>query len=92
MRTNGESKIFAAVLGIFGLGFMAWAGVLWDRSSVIIEQQTQILIQQGIYATRLNETERKISQHGGRYWHGQAGNALSELRARIDALENPNKR
>ena len=88
VRETMLMRMFSAILGLFAVGFMAWAGVLWDRSSVIIDNQTRILVQQGIFLTRLADLEQDAMSHENRSWHSEAGNALIDLKARLNYLES----
>lgn len=87
-------KVLGLVLSLFALGFMAWAGVLWNRSSVIIDNQVEILVQQGIsqqaaldLARRFERAERTFISHSARRWHDEAGVVLRELMVRVHQIE-----
>ena len=85
---NGVDQTFVRVL-LSGLtvAFMAWAGVVWNQSSKILENQTVIRENLATITGAIANLNRRVSNHSDKKWHNEAGNELSSLREKVENIK-----
>jgi len=87
------AKVATALSGIVTMGFLLWAGVVWQGWQDVREMLFEVNSSVATIGVRLENVESKITdgslrsfQHARRPWHDEAGNHLSTLRLEIDNL------
>ena len=83
MATRLEANLNRAILGTFAAGFIAWAGIVWDAR----EELSRVLSEVAVMDNRLKHIEARLMHHEEQRWHGEAGNAIATLRARLADVE-----
>lgn len=95
IRLDGFTKM---LLGIIGVGFAAWAGVVYDARRLVVDLRTEIVALRGdinLMNAELIDAERDrerylklLMRHIDMRWHGEAGNAIATLRETDARLEH----
>ena len=80
-------RIVWTVLGFLAVAFMAWAGVVWDRSSALLENQQKILIEQAKIEQKLETLMAQHRAHRASPWHRQAGEQIIRMREKLEDHE-----
>lgn len=85
--TPARSKLLEASLALLGIGFLAWAGVLWDRSDTIIQNQQQILVKLSRVEVEIRHVVSDFETHEDQPWHDEAGQRLIRFESRLLGVE-----
>ena len=79
-------KLFNTVLGLLGVGFLAWAGVVWDTGATVERGQERLLVQMQHLMTMVVETKALHASHDAEPWHSGAGRELATIAAELQSL------
>lgn len=82
--------VWHALLGIFAIGFLAWAAAVWHATTLVQQQQEQLKA----LTDRVNHLENELAEHRALGMHSEAGRlheremqALSDIQRRDAELE-----
>ena len=84
---EGATRATWTVLGLLAVAFMAWAGVVWDRSNRLLTDLQMALQDVARAQERVDAMRRETGRHYELHWHSEAGEQIIELRGRMAGAE-----
>ena len=69
------------------VAFTAWASVVWNTGNKALELLADVKNRISELAVETRHITERFAAHEHKPWHARAGEDLSSLKARVDALE-----
>jgi len=80
VTNSNNGKLTNFLLSCLTIGFVAWAGVVWNASESVTDSVNIILRKLGVIEEKLNHATRDLDEHEQLPYHGDVGIELERLK------------